>query len=136
MRALILVLLLVLTPLRAWSADSMAVRMAAQGAGQGMAGDAQAHDASMEALSEHCAGMAASLSAAAPDLAPATDDEDRSDRGDPCPNCAACQVCATVALPAPMGVCVGTCQSHHLPCTAVPAFSSAELAPSQKPPIS
>lgn len=126
MRVLIIVLLLVLTPLRGWAADSMAVQMATQGMGN----TPGAHEALTSPADPaiHCAGMA---DAAVPD-----GDEDATHGGEPCSNCAACQVCATVALITPPLVCATRPQVHHLPWVAAPSFSDADLAPGQKPPIS
>ena len=129
MRVLIIVLLLVLTPLRGWAADSMAVQMATQGMGS----KSEAHEIPANAADPaiHCAGMADHHTNAA-----ATDDEGAKQGGAPCNNCAACQVCATLALIAPPLVNVTSSQAHRLPWAAVPSFSDAELAPGQKPPIS
>ena len=130
MRALIIVLLLVLTPLRGWAADSMAVQMATQGLGSTPA----AHEAQASPADPaiHCAGMADHHA----DAAASDGDEDTTNNGNPCNNCAACQVCATVALITPPLVSTASPQVHHLPWAALPTFSSADLAPSQKPPIS
>jgi hypothetical protein len=130
MRVLIIVLLLVLTPLRGWAADSMAVQMATQGMGEHT--EAQASEANVADPSIHCAGMADHHA----DALAADGDEDVAQGGEPCNNCAACQVCATVALITPSLVSTASPQVHHLPWAALPTFSSAELAPSQKPPIS
>ena len=133
MRVLVIILLLVLTPLRGWAADSMALQMATQG----MGGHTETHGAHELPTSHadpaiHCAGMADHhAEAAAPDS-----DEDASHGGNPCSNCAACQVCATVALITPPLVSTTSPQVHHLPWIVAPAFSSADLAPGQKPPIS
>jgi hypothetical protein len=136
MRVLIIVLLLVLTPLRGWAADSMAVQMATQGMGSGPS-DHEGHTAheapvSLADPAIHCAGMADHHA----DAATPNGDEDSVHGGEPCSNCAACQVCATVALIAPPRVNATSPQVHHLPWVALPSFSDAELAPSQKPPIS
>lgn len=130
MRVLIIVLLLVLTPLRGWAADSMAVQMATQGMGGHT--DAQASEVHPVDPTIHCAGMADHHSEAVTDA----DDEDATNSSNPCSNCAACQVCATVALISPTLANAASPQVHRLPWAAVPSFSDAELAPDQKPPIS
>ena len=130
MRILTIVLLLVLTPLRGWAADSMAVQMATQGLGDHT--NVQASEARGVDPAIHCAGMADHHADAA---APA-DDEDATGSADHCNNCAACQVCATVALIAPSFAGATNPQVHRLPWASVSAFSNAELATDKKPPIS
>jgi hypothetical protein len=133
MRALIIVMLLVLTPLRVWAADIMAVQMATQG--MGSPPDAyEAHEASASAADSAipCAGMADHNA----DAAASDGDEDAAHGGDPCSNCAACQVCATVALITPSLASAASPQVLRLPWVVVHSFSDAELAPGQKPPIS
>ena len=129
MRVLIIVLLLALTPLRAWAADSMAVQMATQGLGPS---DAQASAVRAAEPVVHCSGMAEHHA----ETSPEAEEENKSFEGGPCHNCAACQMCATVALIAPPTAGVAGLQVHRLPWASVPSFSSAVLAPSQKPPIS
>ncbi len=127
MRVLIIVLLLVLTPMRGWAADSMAVQMATQGLGS----TPQAEESSPAAPAIHCPSMEEHRAEA-----PTAYAEDAGDADSPCNNCAACQMCATVALIAQPLISTIHPHVHHLPWAAVPAFSNAELVVGQKPPIS
>ena len=134
MRRLVVILLLVLTPLRSWAADSMATQMATQGWGDRTS--THAPTTSTAGPSIHCAGMAdhpAQGPLVAPSLANA---DEATDSGGPCSNCAACQVCATVALVAPASANATSLQVHYLPWAKAPAFINAELVRGQKPPIS
>jgi hypothetical protein len=133
MRVLIIALLLVLTPLRGWAADSMAVQMATQGMGS-TPDTHEVHEASVSQADPaiHCAGMADHHA----DAVVSDGDDDAAQGSEPCSNCAACQMCATVALVAPQLVSATSTQVHRLPWAAVPLFADAELAPGQKPPIS
>lgn len=138
MRHWIIVLLLVLTPWRLWAADSMAVEMATHGVGSPRAAATVSAHAAEHAL--HCAGMAdhaldGHSGGTMADDGMADSGDGASHGGSPCGHCAACQVCTAVALMAPQPVISLGSQVHHLPQVTLPTFSSAELAPGQKPPI-
>lgn len=122
MRRLVLLLILIaLVPLRAWSGDAMAIQMAAQ-----------AHATSAElaagppAAHTNCHEMQAE---SAPTPQP-------HNTQDPCATCASCQACFTVALVMPATQPATQALPHGLPPTASAEFTSAILALGHKPPIS
>ena len=126
LRALVIVILLVLTPWRAWAADTMAVQMASEGMGQPTVSKATA-------ASVHCQEMA---EAADLEQASQTNEGAAVHSAHPCSNCAFCQVCATVGLLSPTLVNATSPLIHALPWAPAAQFASASVATGQKPPIS
>ncbi|MDZ7920901.1 hypothetical protein [Rhodoferax sp.] len=122
MRRLVLLLILIaLVPLRAWSGDAMAIQMAAQTQATG-AGAA----ASDPAAHTNCHEMQAE-SAPTPQTHKAPDS---------CATCASCQACFTVAVVMPAMQAATQALPHGLPHAASAEFTSAILALGHKPPIS
>lgn len=122
MRRLVLLLILIaLVPLRAWSGDAMAIQMAAQ-----------AHVASAElaasppAAHTSCHEMQAESAPTPP----------THNTPDPCATCASCQACFTVAVLVPATQSATQALPHGLPQAANAHFTSAVLALGHKPPIS
>lgn len=123
MRVLIIILLLVLTPLRGWAADSMAMQMATQGMAKTAA-------IAISTPAYHCLEMAQH----ADDLADIADVSTSTKH--PCSKCAFCQVCATVALLPPVKVACVSKPFHAPPWAPAVRFANADLSAGQKPPIS
>ncbi len=115
MRRLVLILMLVLLPLRGWTADAM-------GSGMLMPMNPMPVAAQAEANTHDCMGHEASEEVAAP-----------SD--DACPTCTVCQICHTVALSTLVVTLVSAALPFALPQALPPRFASAEAALSIKPPI-
>lgn len=113
MRLLLVLILIALLPLRSWAGDVMAVRMSAQ---------TECHEAQQSVQ-------------AAPHLQhrPAADD---GKVGHGCDTCASCQACFTVALELPAPPLRASTYAYGIPPWAVTAYTSACIAPDQKPPIS
>jgi membrane protease subunit (stomatin/prohibitin family) len=139
MRLFVIIVLMALLPLRGWAGDGMAIRMAivmtSSMAGQHGGGPAQA-TASTQVAAEHAdcvehANMATAQSAAAGDKAakPASPDH--------CSTCPTCQACFAVGLLVPtIELPAQLPHTSFLHDRAVAVFASADLAHSQKPPIS
>lgn len=131
-RMFLVILLIALTPLRSWAGDAMAVRMAGSGP----------VELAMQAAPEHddCPGhhdTAASASAQTlPDPGATAKADDLDTAQDHCGTCASCQACCTVALVAVPPVALASVPHYSLPPAGVTAFTSAEVALGQKPPIS
>ncbi|MDB5885546.1 MAG: hypothetical protein JWR74_1717 [Polaromonas sp.] len=142
MRHLFIVLLIALLPLRGWVSDAMAADMLvsqvqAQQRAVGEAMAEHAHETGMKAhhgleiAAQQLAGASANCADHPPGSGP-----DSHDGAAHCDSCSACQACHTVALsPAPVAV-ARVFNLGAVPRTAVAAFSSAEPALGQKPPIS
>ncbi len=142
MRHLLLAILIVLLPLRAWAGDAMATLMAAPGQVHPLASasvtSAHAHthttqtpldgrddagSGSPAVASTDCAIHAGSGHSSPSDLSH-------------CQSCVVCQVCHTVGLAVPILVFAALSAAPQLPLTVVPGFTSAERALGLKPPIS
>ncbi len=122
MRRLVLLLILIaLVPLRAWSGDAMAIQMAAPShasSAKAAAGPPAAHSNCHETQAE-------------PAPAPQTHNTQ-----DSCATCASCQACFTVAMVMPAMQPATQALPHGLPEAASAEFTSAILALGHKPPIS
>lgn len=124
-----LILMLVLLPLRSWSAQFMGVQMGAMqmASAQTVAGSMDSHaDMSVADMPAECPMHLAS--ATSPFDTPASSDGDH-------PTCQACQLCMPLALltSAPLNLGAQRCPLP-LP-QAQSSFVSAELAQAAKPPI-
>ena len=126
LRVVLIVVLLVLTPWRAWAADAMAVQMA----GEGMRLPASS---TVTAPTVHCQEMA---EAAHLEQANPSDEGAAAHTAHPCSNCAFCQVCATVGLLSSALFSAASPLLHALAWAPAATFASASLAAGQKPPIS
>lgn len=121
MRRLVLLLILIaLVPLRAWSGDAMAIQMAAP-----------AHTGSAKVAASPAAHTNCHETQAEPAPAPQT-----YNTQDSCATCASCQACFTVALVMPAVQPATQALPHGLPEAASAEFTSAILALGHKPPIS
>lgn len=141
MRAVLLILLIALAPLRGMANELMATRMAAAltasvatNAHHGTPADAQAgghhcDDMAASAMPEHTAAAeAASTHHASPTATMASHDGFE--------NCALCQMCAATAMPADLQVALPVF-GPQMPLPAhADRFASAPAALAQKPPIS
>ena len=139
MRLFVIIVLMALLPLRGWAGDGMAIRMAI-GMTSSMAGHHGTAPDQLAALppvvAEHAdcvehASMAAAQATVAGDIAA------RPASSDHCSTCPTCQACFTVGLLVPTielpAQSPRTAFQHD---RAAAVFASADLAHSQKPPIS
>jgi len=115
MRVFLLVLLIALTPLRSWAADTMAIQMASP---------AGTHAAASTHPDDCMHGLEI------------TDAHDTDEAAGHCANCPSCQACFTVALIAPAISGLPQQVQHPLRAPATALFTSAERLLGQKPPIS
>ena len=104
MRAFFIILLIALLPLRGWVGSAMATEMASVQVSIAMPVDCAEHATSSQ--------------------------KEKSHGG----SCASCQFCHTVALAAPARNVLAVHMPFAWPASMAAAFSSAALAPSQKPP--
>jgi hypothetical protein len=141
MRLFVIIVLMALLPLRGWAGDGMAIRMAigmtSSMAGHHGAAPAQPLAAAQTPVAaEHAdcvehASMAAAQPTVGGDIAakPASPDH--------CSTCPTCQACFTVGLLVPtIELPVQLPRTAFQQDRAVAVFASADLAHSQKPPIS
>lgn len=121
MRPLVLVLLMLLLPLRAWAGDAMAFSMLqespAQAAAMAMPGDHGDHD-------HH--GM---------NVGHAGHDDPAPQAGDDCPSHVACDVCNGPVLSLPIWHAEGSVARHHPPVSPTTDFASLVPPRHHKPPI-
>jgi hypothetical protein len=115
MRRFVLILMLVLLPLRGWTADAMGSAMPMPVSPTPVAAQAEtsAHD---------CMGHEASEDVAAPN-------------DDACPTCTLCQICHTVALSTLVFTVANAALPFALPQATLPRYASADAALRIKPPI-
>jgi hypothetical protein len=132
MRLFVIIVFMALLPLRGWAGDGMAIRMA--GSVASAHGDAPAQTV---VASEHadCVKHAKMVSALA------TVSQDKAATGpaspDHCSTCPTCQACFTVGLLVPTINLPGQLpRTSFQPDRTAAVFASADLAHSQKPPIS
>jgi hypothetical protein len=137
MRLFVIIVLMALLPLRGWAGDGMAIRMASMAGHHGAASAQTLAAAQTPVAAAHADCVEhASMAAAQPTVS-----GDKAAAGpvspDHCSTCPTCQACFTVGLLVP------TIElPAQLPRTAfqqdraVAVFASADLAHSQKPPIS
>lgn len=141
MRALFLVLLIALLPLRGWAGDAMAVDMLAQPAVaiENVAVDAVStgHKHPIQAANgmtshaqcmEHTPGVMASDHTPDAQGAPVPPHHDN--------HCTTCQACSAIPVALQAAVPLLPVTLHSVPHYAGPAFASAEPARGFKPPIS
>jgi MinD superfamily P-loop ATPase len=119
MRVVFLILLMVLTPLRGWTNDVMATRMASPLPAASQAAVTEAHT--------HCEEMAAADAQAAP-ASPAQ-------KSLHCDNCSFCQMCFAVAMPVTLALAPQLAGHHTPPALQEEPFRSAALSLGHKPPI-
>ena len=133
MRRFVLVLMIALLPLRTWAGDVMAIDMVAgaQSASPSASSSALGQAASSvdSALAHHqmpsaidCEGHAGTSSA-------------ESDAQAHCKTCVTCQICHSVVILAQAPGVSPPDLTPALTVVGAPRFTSAERAPSQKPPI-
>lgn len=139
MRLFVIIVLMTLLPLRGWAGDGMAIRMAI-GMTSSMAGHHGPTQAQAAApnpvVAEHADCVEHASMAAAQPTAPG-DKGAGSASPDHCSTCPTCQACFTVGLLVPTielpAQLPRTAFQHD---RAAAVFASADLAHSQKPPIS
>ncbi len=139
MRRLLLIVMILLLPLRAWAGDTMATQMANLAGKVGVvtiemvAADARIQMATADSDHHH---QAQSKCHEASDVAAHSSTAGETSQSNPCQTCVACQVCHTLALsPTANGVSMPFAQPALRP-EARASFTSANAALGQKPPIS
>jgi hypothetical protein len=132
MRLFVIIVLMALLPLRGWAGDGMAIRMASS-----MASHHDAAPAQTVVASEHtdCVEHAKMVGAQA------TVNQDRAATGpaspDHCSTCPTCQACFSVGLLVPtINLPAQLPRTSFQQDRTAAVFASADLAHSQKPPIS
>lgn len=139
MRALFLILMIALLPLRGWVSDAMATGMlAAQMQQQPSATKIiapHAHEAGTQAHQDTQTVLvdAAPTAADCPGHAYGAEPHAADSH---CDSCSVCQACHTVALTPAAASVTAVFDLHTLPRAAVAQFASAHSALGQKPPIS
>jgi hypothetical protein len=112
----VLILMLVLLPLRGWTADAMGSAMLMPVNPMPVAAQVEAN------AHTDCLGHEAN-------------EEVTSQGDDACPTCTLCQICHTVALSAPIVTLSGAALTFALPHATLPRYASADAALRIKPPI-
>lgn len=128
MRTVCIVLFALLLPLRLMASDAMAVHMMHSGAPQAAQAAQPAAASSHAGIDMHadCAGQTVSGDAG----------DTLIDPNAHCPTCSHCQACAAVVMAVNLDAPLVALAPGAPPAMPAPAFSSAELAPGHKPPIS
>ncbi len=124
MRRLVLIFMLVLLPLRGWTADAMgsAILMPVNPMPVTSVLASQIPASAEATAHTDCMGHEAS--------------EEVATQGDnTCPTCTLCQLCHTVALSAPIVNVTSASVPFALPQTTLPRYASADAALRIKPPI-
>jgi hypothetical protein len=129
-RLLLLIVLMTLLPLRGWAGDSMAISM--------MFGTANHHATASAAETAHVvAPMAMDHANCAGQSGTVASTDKTTPAPDHCSTCPSCQACFTIGLIVPMvNVAAALPHTSLRHSSTVAWFASADLAHSQKPPIS
>ncbi len=126
MRPLVLVLLMLLLPLRAWAGDAMALSMLHESPAQAMAMESATSGDHVQADHHDHHDQ--------PDLH-AGYGEPAAQAGDDCPSHVACDVCNGPVLSLPIWQAEGSVARHHPPASASTDFASLVPPRHHKPPI-
>lgn len=125
MRTVCIVLFALLLPLRLMASDAMAVHMMHSGVPQAAQPAAASSHAGID-MHGDCASQTVSGDAG----------DASTDPNAHCPTCSHCQACAAVVMAVNLAAPLVALAPGAPPAMPAPAFSSAELAPGHKPPIS
>jgi hypothetical protein len=137
MRLFMIIVLMALLPLRGWAGDGMAIRMASGMAGHHGAAPAQTPAGAQTPIAAEHADCIEHASMAAGQPAVAGDTAAKPTSPDHCNTCPTCQACFSVGLLVPtIGLPAQLPRTSFLHDRAAAVFASADLAHSQKPPIS